>query len=144
MQYLTCRCVGPDSYGANTGRYKGTEFVRPHAISVDHEDNLWLTDDSGNTITKCDRSGKRLMMIASNGGGLPRVLTTEAEMDAQKGNVAESSLKQVLIQSRGTGFSSCPCRADPLSLDTCLLSFLVTVRRDIQPTDGHLRRSSDG
>ena len=92
-------CVGADSYGANTGRYKGTEFVRPHAISVDHEDNLWLTDDSGNTITKCDRSGKRLMMIASNGGGLPKVLTTEAEMDAQKGNVAESSLKQVIMFS---------------------------------------------
>jgi hypothetical protein len=79
-----------DSYGANTGRYKGTEFVRPHAISVDHEDNLWLTDDSGNTITKCDRSGKRLMMIIPG----PKVLTTEAEMDAQKGNVAEAAPKQ--------------------------------------------------
>ena len=32
---------------------------RLHAITVDHEDNLWLTDDSANTITKCDRSGKR-------------------------------------------------------------------------------------
>ena len=56
-----------DSYGSNTGRYQGTEFVRPHAISVDHEDNLWLTDDSGNTITKCDRHGNRLMMLLPEG-----------------------------------------------------------------------------
>ena len=83
-----------DSYGSNTGRYAGTEFVRPHAISVDHEDNLWLTDDSGNTITKCDRSGKRLMMVIPGPGKTTKILTTEEEMEAQKGKVAEGSLKQ--------------------------------------------------
>ena len=86
--------VPADSYGSNTGRYQGTEFVRPHAISVDHEDNLWLTDDSGNTITKCDRSGKRLMMVIPGPGKTTKILTTEEEMEAQKGKVAEGSLKQ--------------------------------------------------
>lgn len=137
LRCLICRLRRPtDSYGANTGRYKGTEFVRPHAISVDHEDNLWLTDDSGNTITKCDRSGKRLMMIASNGGGLPKVLTTAAEMDAQKGNVAESSLKQVLIQSRARILRlPVPCESFSLDMSVCCRFWLQSGETFNRPTD---------
>lgn len=68
-----------------------------HAITVDHEDNLWLTDDVANTITKCDRAGRRLMMILS--GGV--VLTDEAAMAAHIAQEAQPCLKI----SGGVGFN---------------------------------------
>ena len=45
---------------AEINRWKGSEFIRPHAITIDHEDNLWLVDDDANVITKCDRDGNRV------------------------------------------------------------------------------------
>eukprot|EP01046_Picozoa_sp_COSAG06_P052739 COSAG06_NODE_8935_length_2028_cov_3.504925_3_plen_266_part_00 len=45
-------------------RWKGSEFIRPHAITIDHEDNLWLVDDDANIITKCDRDGNRVRACA--------------------------------------------------------------------------------
>ena len=53
--------------GARNSRWHGTEFIAPHAITIDHEDNLWLVDDSAHTITKCDRHGNRLMMLLPEG-----------------------------------------------------------------------------
>ena len=53
--------------GARNSRWRGTEFIAPHAITVDHEDNLWLVDDSAHCITKCDRHGNRLMMLLPEG-----------------------------------------------------------------------------
>ena len=53
--------------GARNSRWKGTEFIAPHAITIDHEDNLWLVDDSAHCITKCDRHGNRLMMLLPEG-----------------------------------------------------------------------------
>jgi DNA-binding beta-propeller fold protein YncE len=69
--------------GFTLSRWRGSEFMRPHAIFVDHEDNLWLVDDLANLITKCDRSGNRLMILAPEG----RVLRTKAEMDSVLGKV---------------------------------------------------------
>ena len=57
--------------------------MRPHAIFVDHEDNLWLVDDLANLVTKCDRRGNRLMILAPEG----RVLRTQAEMAGVLGKV---------------------------------------------------------
>jgi len=45
---------------SEVNRWKGSEFIRPHAITIDHEDNLWLVDDDANVITKCDRDGNRV------------------------------------------------------------------------------------
>lgn len=45
---------------AEINRWKGSEFIRPHAITIDHDDNLWLVDDDANVITKCDRDGNRV------------------------------------------------------------------------------------
>ena len=87
----------PDPYGNVGSKYVGTQFVRPHAITVDNEDNLWLTDDVANTITKCDRAGRRLMMILS--GGI--VLTDEAAMAAHVAKEAEPCAKI----SGGVGFN---------------------------------------
>jgi DNA-binding beta-propeller fold protein YncE len=87
----------PDPYGNVGSKYIGTQFARPHAITIDHEDNLWLTDDVANTITKCDRSGRRMMMICS--GGV--VLTGEAEMKAHIAQEAPACVKL----SGGVGFN---------------------------------------
>jgi hypothetical protein len=29
-------------YGGHVAAQVGSEFLRPHAVTVDHEDNLWL------------------------------------------------------------------------------------------------------
>jgi hypothetical protein len=66
-------------------RWRGSEFMRPHAIEVDHEDNLWLVDDLANMITKCDRVGNRLMIICPDGV----VLRSADAMGRVVGTVAE-------------------------------------------------------
>jgi DNA-binding beta-propeller fold protein YncE len=50
-------------------RWLGSQFMRPHAIFIDHadDDRLWLVDDLANTITKCDRHGNREMILAPEG-----------------------------------------------------------------------------
>jgi hypothetical protein len=75
--------------GARNSRWRGTEFIAPHAITIDHEDNLWLVDDSAHCITKCDRHGKRLMMLLPEGA-----LLTDGGSSAYGGdssNVGNSS-----------------------------------------------------
>ena len=81
-------------FQARNSRWRGTEFIAPHAITIDHvpthaittttrvlqtclrnrsrsqEDNLWLVDDSAHTITKCDRHGNRLMMLLPEGASV--------------------------------------------------------------------------
>jgi DNA-binding beta-propeller fold protein YncE len=63
-------------YGNTGARWIGTEYVRPHAVTIDHEDNVWLVDDMANVISKCDGYGKTLMTITSKGV----VSTDPAEM----------------------------------------------------------------
>ena len=36
-------------------RWLGTEFVRPHSVTIDHEDNVWLVDDMAN-VRSCTPS----------------------------------------------------------------------------------------
>ncbi|WP_172381285.1 peptidyl-alpha-hydroxyglycine alpha-amidating lyase family protein [Streptomyces sp. MNP-20] len=52
-------------YGALTPRWKGCRFLHPHAVTVDHEDHLWLVDDIGNKITKTDRAGNTLLVLGT-------------------------------------------------------------------------------
>ncbi|RKN10464.1 peptidyl-alpha-hydroxyglycine alpha-amidating lyase family protein [Streptomyces radicis] len=54
-----------DPYGNLMPRWKGCRFARAHAITVDHEDRLWLVDDLGNRITKTDRHGTALLTLGS-------------------------------------------------------------------------------
>ena len=56
-------------------RYKGTEFVRPHAVTTTADGHLWLVDDDANCLTKTDLHGNRLMMILPEG----QVLTASAD-----------------------------------------------------------------
>ncbi len=57
-----------DPYGNMMLAWPESRFIRPHAIFVDHEENLWLIDDVGNKITKTDKQGNELMVI---GTGIP-------------------------------------------------------------------------
>ena len=77
-------------YGSKVARWRGTEFARPHAIEIDHEDNVWLVDDLANVITKCDTSGNRVMMLCPEG----KVLTDPAEMSAMVGKIHDAPAKQ--------------------------------------------------
>jgi len=54
-----------DPYGNMMPRWKGCRFIRPHAIIVDHEENLWLVDDVGNKITKTDKKGNTLLTLGT-------------------------------------------------------------------------------
>ena len=54
-------------------------------IRADVDDNLWLVDDMANTVTKCDRSGQRLLVLRPKGV----VLKEAAEMAASAGEIAE-------------------------------------------------------
>ena len=57
-----------DPYGNTIAGWAGSRYKRPHGASVDHEDNLWLVDDVGCRIYKCDRTGRVLLTI---GSGVP-------------------------------------------------------------------------
>jgi DNA-binding beta-propeller fold protein YncE len=52
-----------DPYGNKLQTWPGNRFLRAHSIRVDHEDNLWLVDVLGHTITKTDRNGNELMRL---------------------------------------------------------------------------------
>jgi hypothetical protein len=42
-------------------------FNRPHGITIDRDDNLWLTDDGGHAVYKHSPSGERLLTLGSPG-----------------------------------------------------------------------------
>jgi DNA-binding beta-propeller fold protein YncE len=54
-----------DPYGNPLVRWAGSRFLRPHAITVDHEDALWLVDDIGNTVTRTGRDGTPLFTLGT-------------------------------------------------------------------------------
>ncbi len=82
-------------------RWLGTQFVRPHAITVDHEDNLWLTDDSGNLMTKADGKGNTLMTVGT-GKPAPR---QSGEMFNRPTDVAVNPANGDIFVSDGYGNS---------------------------------------
>jgi hypothetical protein len=60
-----------DGYDPNEGakgtlRWKQSEFVKPHGITLDDEDNLWLVDVGANTVTKSTKDGNRKLMLLPN------------------------------------------------------------------------------
>jgi len=81
-----------DPYGRMMPRFVGARFMRAHAISVDHEDNLWLVDDTGCTITKTDKQGKTLLQIGTGSpaprqSGQPFNRPTDAAVNPKTGDV---------------------------------------------------------
>jgi DNA-binding beta-propeller fold protein YncE len=53
-----------DAYG-NASQFWDTWFNRPHAITIDHEGNIWVVDDNAHQIHKMTKSGDYLMAIGS-------------------------------------------------------------------------------
>jgi DNA-binding beta-propeller fold protein YncE len=90
-----------DPYGNTVTGWAGSRFKRPHAITIDHEDNLWLVDDVGCRIYKCDRSGRVLMTI---GSGVPAPRQS-GEMFNKPTDVAVSPVTGDLFISDGYGNS---------------------------------------
>lgn len=57
----------------------GTDlFVMPHGLTIDHEDNLWLTDVGLHQVFKFDRIGNLLMVLGER--GVPGQDTTHFNM----------------------------------------------------------------
>ena len=56
-----------DADGQPSAGWIGNEWVSTHAIFIDHEDNLWLVDHVGHTITKASKTGKREMILCPHG-----------------------------------------------------------------------------
>jgi len=54
-----------DPYGNSVMTWPGNCCVRAHSIRTDHEDNLWLVDVLGHSITKTDRSGNELLRLGA-------------------------------------------------------------------------------
>ena len=56
---------------AETGNLKDrwgeNRFVLPHGLTIDHEDNIWLTDVGLHQIFKFDRDGNLLMTLGEGG-----------------------------------------------------------------------------
>ncbi|HVF26056.1 MAG TPA: peptidyl-alpha-hydroxyglycine alpha-amidating lyase family protein [Anaerolineales bacterium] len=56
-----------DEMGALIDQWGAGTFVMPHGLTVDHEDNLWLTDVGLHQVFKFDRAGNLLMTLGERG-----------------------------------------------------------------------------
>ena len=56
-----------DSEGNHVGDWGETNFVRPHGITISSEDEIFLTDDFGHTVTKYDLNGNILFILGERG-----------------------------------------------------------------------------
>jgi len=54
-----------DPYGNPMVTWPGNRFMLAHAISSDHEGNMWLVDVIGNQIHKTTKAGEELMVIGT-------------------------------------------------------------------------------
>jgi DNA-binding beta-propeller fold protein YncE len=81
-----------DAYGNSVLTWPGNRWLRAHSIRVDHEDNVWLVDVLGHTITKTTRNGKELLKLGSGKpspaqGGEPFNRPTDATVNPSNGDI---------------------------------------------------------
>ena len=81
-----------DPYGNQLQTWPGNRWLRAHSIRTDHEDNLWLVDVLGHTLTKADRSGNELMRLGSGvpsaaQGGEPFNRPTDLTVNPANGDI---------------------------------------------------------
>ena len=68
-------------------------FPNAHAVTIDAEDNVWLTDTFDHTVRKCDPQGKVLLTLGTSGkpsagmSGLPFCRCTHAAIHPQTGEI---------------------------------------------------------
>ena len=56
-----------DAKGAFVRTIGQETFVRPHGFRIDPQDNLWVTDVNGHTVTKLSRQGEVLLTLGTKG-----------------------------------------------------------------------------
>jgi DNA-binding beta-propeller fold protein YncE len=56
-----------DAHGAFVRSLGEGQVVRPHGMRVDADDNIWMTDVSGHTVTKISPSGEVLLTLGVKG-----------------------------------------------------------------------------
>lgn len=57
-----------DNESGNLMQWWGAElFVMPHGLTIDHEDNVWLTDVGLHQVFKFDKDGNLLMTLGEHG-----------------------------------------------------------------------------
>ena len=83
-----------DPYG-NKSMFWDTWFSRPHAITIDHEGNVWLVDDTGHQINKMSPDGKYLMQIGDG-----------KEAEAQSGEMFNKPTDVAISKTTGDIFIS--------------------------------------
>jgi len=81
-----------DAYGTPVQTWPGNRWLRAHSIRVDAEDNVWLVDVLGHTITKTDRAGRELMRLgtgvpAGAQGGEPFNRPTDLAVNPANGDI---------------------------------------------------------
>lgn len=60
-----------DPYGTRRKVWDGVQYIWPHSVRVDPNDDLWLTDVHTHTMTKTTRGGEEIMRIGT-GAASPR------------------------------------------------------------------------
>ena len=81
-----------DAYGGSAQAWPGSRWRRAHSIRTDADDNLWLVDVLGHTITKTDGKGNELMRLGSGvpapaQGGDPFNRPTDVTINPANGDI---------------------------------------------------------
>lgn len=81
-----------DDLGENI-KWEGSLFVSPHSISIDEEENLWIVDRRGNTVSKFTKNGKRLLMIVPDKKNIVKVISNPKKINELSGKIIKPSEK---------------------------------------------------
>ena len=82
-----------DSEGNFIDAWGENEFIRPHGITLDKEDNVYLIDDQGHMVEKRTKEGKFIFRIGEKGKAAERQsgdmfnLPTDAAIDPDTGEI---------------------------------------------------------
>ena len=82
-----------DSEGNFIDAWGENEFIRPHGITLDKEDNVYLIDDQGHMVEKRTKEGKLIFRIGEKGKAAERQsgdmfnLPTDAAIDPDTGEI---------------------------------------------------------
>ena len=56
-----------DTDGNYLGHWEGVDFIFPHAIYADHEDNIWIVDRDAGQVLKYTAEGEQKLAIGTRG-----------------------------------------------------------------------------
>ena len=82
-----------DSEGNFIDAWGENEFIRPHGITLDKEDNVYLIDDQGHMVEKRTKEGKLIFRIGEKGKAAEKQsgdifnLPTDAAIDPDTGEI---------------------------------------------------------